>query len=88
MAIRTRFSQLATIFLRRLWLPVVVFAGFNVLCVLLYRHLDGLRWQDAFFWITGSHIPIAWSTGIFTTPPSSSRCWRTSAFLAFQIWIW
>jgi hypothetical protein len=34
---------------------VVVFAGFNVLCVLVYRHLEGLRWQDAFFWITHPH---------------------------------
>ena len=55
MAIRTSFSHLATIFLRRLWFPAVLFAGFNVMCVLVYRRLEGLRWQDAFFWITHPH---------------------------------
>jgi voltage-gated potassium channel len=43
------------VFLRRLSLPVVLFAGFNLLCVLAYRRLEGLRWQDAFFWITHPH---------------------------------
>jgi len=44
-----------TVFLRRLWLPAALFAGFNVLCVVVYRRLEGLRWQDAFFWMTHPH---------------------------------
>jgi voltage-gated potassium channel len=54
-AIRTSFLHLAIVFLRRLSLPVVLFAGFNLLCVVAYRWLEGLRWQDAFFWITHPH---------------------------------
>jgi voltage-gated potassium channel len=42
-------------FLRRLWLPVVVFAAFVALCVLAYMKLEGQRWQDALFWITHPH---------------------------------
>jgi voltage-gated potassium channel len=43
------------VFLRRLALPIVLFAGFNGLCVVVYRRLEKLRWQDAFFWITHPH---------------------------------
>ena len=53
--LRTSFAHLMTVFLRRLWLPAALFAGFNVLCVVVYRRLEGLRWQDAFFWITHPH---------------------------------
>ena len=52
---RSTFLQLAGVFLRRLWVPVAVFAGFNLLCVLVYHRLEGLRWLDAFFWITHPH---------------------------------
>ena len=53
--IRASVSHLITIFSRRLWLPALVFAGFNVVCVLVYQRLEGARWQDAFFWITHPH---------------------------------
>jgi len=53
--LRTSFSHLVTVFRRRLWLPTALFAGFNVLCVIVYRRLEGLRWPDAFFWITHPH---------------------------------
>src|SRR5258708_32166183 len=43
------------LFLRRLWLPLLVFAGFSLMCVLVYRHLEGLRWQDALFWMIQPH---------------------------------
>lgn len=42
-------------FLRRLWLPVLLFAAFIVLCVGVYSSLEGLRWQDALFWIFHPH---------------------------------
>jgi len=43
------------LFLRRLWLPLVVFVGFSVVCVLVYRRIEGLRWQDALFWMIHPH---------------------------------
>jgi hypothetical protein len=48
--------------LRRLWLARVVFAGFSLTWVLVYRRLEGLGWQDALFWM----IPAArdrWAAG-------------------------
>jgi len=55
MAIRIKVSRALVLFVRRLLLPVAVFAGFNVLCVLVYIKLEGLRWPDALFWITHPH---------------------------------
>jgi voltage-gated potassium channel len=43
------------LFLRRLWLPLVVFAAFSLMCVLVYRRLEGLSWQDALFWMIHPH---------------------------------
>jgi voltage-gated potassium channel len=82
--IRTSISHLVTIFLRRLWLPALVFAGFNFLCVLVYRQLEGVRWQDAFFWITHPHSleyrQIHDSTKLFAV-------FVYFCVFAFQIWI-
>jgi voltage-gated potassium channel len=55
MSIRTAPSGVLIVFLRRLWLPVLLFAAFNILCVLVYSGLEGLRWQDALFWIVHPH---------------------------------
>jgi voltage-gated potassium channel len=82
--LRASFSHLATIFLRRLWLPAALFAGFNVICVVAYRRLEGLRWQDAFFWITHPHSmeyrQIHDSTKFFAF-------FVYVCVFAFQIWI-
>lgn len=43
------------LFLRRLWLPVLLFAAFITLCVTAYSTLERLRWQDALFWIFHPH---------------------------------
>jgi voltage-gated potassium channel len=43
--------RIILLFLRRLWLPVVVFGAFSAVCVLVYMRLEGLRWVDALFWI-------------------------------------
>jgi voltage-gated potassium channel len=48
-------SRVYIAFLRRLWLPVAIFAAFNLLCVLVYMRLEGLRWADALFFITHPH---------------------------------
>ena len=42
-------------FLRRLRLPVLLFAAFIVLCVAGYTALERIRWQDALFWIFHPH---------------------------------
>jgi voltage-gated potassium channel len=47
--------RIALIFVRRLVLPVLVFLGFNALCVFGYVRLEHLRWQDALFWILNPH---------------------------------
>src|SRR5580692_4650076 len=47
--------RILLLFLRRLWLPLVVFAGFSLVCVLVYRRLEGLNWQDALFWMIQPH---------------------------------
>ena len=46
-----KFGRLSVLFLRRLWLPVAVFAAFCAVCVLVYMRLEGLGWLDALFWI-------------------------------------
>jgi len=43
------------LFLWRLWLPVIVFAGFSLLSVSVYMHLEHLPWQDALFWMIHPH---------------------------------
>jgi voltage-gated potassium channel len=47
--------RILLLFMRRLWFPLVVFAGFSMMCVLVYRHLEGLGWQDALFWMIHPH---------------------------------
>ena len=47
--------RILLLFIRRLWPPLVVFAGFSVMCVIVYRRLEGLTWQDALFWMIQPH---------------------------------
>jgi voltage-gated potassium channel len=47
--------RILLLFLRRLWLPLVFFAGFSLMCVLVYRRLEGVSWQDALFWMIHPH---------------------------------
>jgi voltage-gated potassium channel len=81
---RPPVTRILGVFLRRLWLPVAVFAAFNLLCILVYTRLEGLRWQDAFFWITHSHSihyrDVSDATKMFAMIVFF-------AVFAFQIWI-
>lgn len=76
--------SLAVLFLRRLALPLVLFAAFNALSVLVYMRLEGLRWLDALFWITHPHSieyrAVREATKLF------ALLVYTGVF-AFQIWI-
>jgi voltage-gated potassium channel len=47
--------RIVLLFMRRLWLPFVMFLGFSVMCVLVYQHLESLSWQDALFWMIHPH---------------------------------
>jgi voltage-gated potassium channel len=84
MAIRIQAGRALLLFLRRLLLPVSVFAAFNVLCVLAYMKLEGLRWPDALFWITHPHaidaVRVREATKLFSL-------FVYSGVFAFQIWI-
>ncbi|MGA7908296.1 MAG: NAD(P)-binding protein [Candidatus Sulfotelmatobacter sp.] len=76
--------RILLLFMRRLWLPVVVFAGFSLMCVLAYRHLEGLRWQDALFWMIQPHAID------YHKVRDSTKIVSLFVFLgvfAFQIWV-
>ena len=76
--------RIVWLFVRRLWLPLVVFAGFSVMCMLVYRRLEGLSWQDALFWMIQPHAIDAHrvhnSTKLFSL-------FVYGGVFAFQIWV-
>jgi hypothetical protein len=76
--------RVGLLFLRRLWLPLVFFLGFSLMCVLVYQHLEGLRWQDALFWIINPHAieyrRVRDATKFFSI-------FVYFGVLAFQIWV-
>jgi voltage-gated potassium channel len=81
---RPPVTRIFGVFLRRLWLPVVVFAAFNLFCIVVYMRLEGLRWQDAFFWITHPHSIH------YSDVRDATKFFAMFVFLgvfAFQIWI-
>ncbi|MBE0569226.1 MAG: NAD-binding protein [Deltaproteobacteria bacterium] len=71
-------------FLRRLWLPVLLFAAFIVLCVGVYSSLEGIRWQDALFWIFHPHS-IHYDKVLDATKFFSLLVYI--GVFAFQIWV-
>ncbi len=77
-------GRIIILFLKRLWLPVLVFAGFSALCVFVYMRLEGLRAIDAFFWIFHPHgieyRSVHNATKIFSI-------FVYVAVFAFQVWI-
>ena len=48
-------GRIFLIFLRRLWLPLLVLAGFLGVCVIFYMRVEGLRPRDALFWVIHPH---------------------------------
>jgi voltage-gated potassium channel len=77
-------GRIFLLFLRRLWLPLVMFAGFSLMCVLVYRRLEGLRWQDALFWMIQPHaidyLKVRNATKFFSM-------FVFVGVFAFQIWV-
>jgi voltage-gated potassium channel len=76
--------RIARAFARRLWLPLVMFVGFSLLCVVVYRRLEGLTWQDALFWMIQPHAIDAHrvrnSTKLFSI-------FVYCGVFAFQLWV-
>jgi len=71
-------------FLRRLTLPVAVFAGFVVVCVRVYIRLEGLRWPDALFWIFHPHAIE------YAKVQDATKLFSIFVFVgvfAFQVWV-
>jgi len=76
--------RVLVLFFRRLWLPALVFAGFSLLCVSVYRRLEGLRWQDALFWMIHPHAID------YSRVHDATKLFAIFAYFvvfAFQIWI-
>jgi voltage-gated potassium channel len=76
--------RILLLFIRRLWLPLVVFAGFSVVCVLVYRQLEGLSWQDALFWMIHPHAIDA------TRVRNATKLFSIFVYagvFGFQIWV-
>jgi voltage-gated potassium channel len=72
------------LFLRRLWLPLVVFAAFSLMCVLVYRRLEGLSWQDALFWMIHPH---AIEAGHVRNATKLFAIFVYAGVFGFQIWV-
>jgi voltage-gated potassium channel len=76
--------RILLLFLRRLSLPLVVFAGFSLMCMLIYRRLEGLSWQDALFWMIQPHAidvrRVHNATKLFSL-------FVYAGVFAFQIWV-
>lgn len=67
-----------------MWLPVLFFTAFIVLCVLVYSSFEGIRWQDALFWIFHPHAIH------YDKVKDATKFFALFVFLgvfAFQIWI-
>jgi len=77
-------GRILILFVRRLWLPLLVLAGFLGICVAVYSRLDGLRPLDALFWVTHAHSidyrVVRTSTKVFAL-------FAYAGVFAFQIWI-
>src|SRR5689334_757440 len=43
------------VFFRRLLLPIGMFAGFSILCLIIYVRLEGVAWHEALFWVFHPH---------------------------------
>jgi voltage-gated potassium channel len=83
-AILPHFLRVFFLFLRRLWIPLALFVGFNALSVIVYAKLQGLQWQDALFWITHPHSID------YRTVRNATKFFSLFVYLgvfAFQIWI-
>jgi len=82
--IRTTSTGVLIVFFRQLRLPALLFAAFIFLCVLAYSSMEGIKWQDALFWIFHPHAihvdKVRDVTKFFSLMVSLG-------VFAFQIWV-
>ncbi len=84
MSIRATSSGVLIVFFRQLRLPVLLFAAFILLSVLAYSNMEGIRWQDALFWIFHPHAIQYEKVG------DATKLFSLMVYLgvfAFQIWV-
>jgi voltage-gated potassium channel len=77
-------GRITVLFLRRLWLPTLVFSVFCVICVVVYMSLEGLRAMDAFFWIFHPYSIE------YRSVRAATKLFSIFAYVgvfAFQVWI-
>src|SRR6202142_79652 len=77
-------GRIFVVFIRRLRLPLLLLAGFGLLCVRVYMRLEGLRWQDAMFLIVNPHAID------YHTVHDATKFFALFVFMgvfAFQVWI-
>ena len=79
-----RMGRILIVFAKRLWLPLLVLAGFLGVCVVFYMRVEGLRPLDALFWVIHPHSIeyrlVRKSTKIFSL-------FVYAGVFALQIWI-
>lgn len=77
-------GRILLVFVRRLWLPLLVLAAFLGACVIVYTRLEHLRPLDALFWVFNTHAIdyrlVRPATKIFAL-------FVYAGVFAFQIWI-
>jgi voltage-gated potassium channel len=77
-------GRIIWVFIRRLWLPLLVLAAFLGVCVVFYMRVEGLRPLDALFWVIHPHSieyrAVHKSTKIFSM-------FVYAGVFALQIWI-
>jgi voltage-gated potassium channel len=77
-------GRIIWVFIRRLWLPLLVLAAFLGVCVIFYMRVEGLRPLDALFWVIHPHSieyrAVHKSTKIFSM-------FVYAGVFALQIWI-
>ena len=77
-------GRIIIVFLKRLWLPLLVLAAFLGVCVVFYMRVEGLRPLDALFWVIHPHsieyLRVHRSTKIFSI-------FVYAGVFALQIWI-
>jgi voltage-gated potassium channel len=80
---RAPLRQILLLFARRLRLPVTLFVLFHVVVITIYMTWEGVRWDDALFWITHPHAihpeQVSTSTKLLATVVF------TGVFF-FQVW--
>lgn len=84
MAIRAAPSGILIVFFRQLRLPVLLFAAFILLSVMSYSGLEGIKWQDALFWIFHPHAIH------YDKVRDATKFFSLIVYLgvfAFQIWV-